>query len=243
MAYHPLRGVRQDKDSHLRLRFAGSGLESSTILGDVKVYNVRFYGGEDEERSWANPIRSIILQRLAGEGRNWYLNINDRPFDDTKDYKCHPPLHKEISDEFSKYHKLQYVTFRDNRGQGLPEEKRAILVERYGLQKIQMFFEAPNHLIDEIISRYWPRIAHGAASQGYLLPGGEIAFLEDWNTQVRDDRLFRKIKDTVPFAFLAKGGHSSHLIFLTAMFSFDEFKAQIDFSDLQTRTRKLTGKI
>jgi len=71
------------------------------------------------------------------------LKIDDRPRDEETAFKGLQPLQIELPGGFLKQHGLQDVIFRDERGAGLEFEKRAILIERYGPEKIEMFLGHP----------------------------------------------------------------------------------------------------
>lgn len=76
LEHHPLQGQYWGSKSPAPLTFSGPDLEKSKILDDVNVYLLYFYGGpeEDEHReAWADPIRSIVLQRLCPKGFVWHL--------------------------------------------------------------------------------------------------------------------------------------------------------------------------
>jgi hypothetical protein len=112
----------------------------------------------------------------------------------------------------------------------------------YGDIEGRLFVEYSADLMAEVLTRYLPRIYPGSPFEGCLMPAGQIHKLAEWNTQPRNDVLFRAVMDGVDMLFYTAPEEHRHFIFLTTKYSLDEMAAMLDLPSLQKAVDQLNNK-
>ena len=233
IVHHPLNGPYkfrsgQDMPSYGHFTFGGHNLDSSPLFSDIRVFYLDFFGEADstlDREAWADPLRGIVLQRLSSQDHAWYLSC-------IGNILTRPDAHISIVDE------LQHIFPGD-------ESLNVAIVnsERpYGHGKgfaPRLFFEAPNQLLPDIVSKYWPAAMPATPIEGYNMASGQIDFLQKWNARPRDDELFCDVIDQVFVAFYTYPSENRHFVFVTNKLTLDDMRSLLDIESLQHKAQEL----
>lgn len=213
------------------LAFAGDGLCESNLFDDIAEITVAFYGedrGCYSRELWANPFRSEILRRLAGEEHCWYIGYRTN----------YLGFHDNVSkiwlgmNFFSSLmeRNLSDLVFLDSGyhiGFGNGVVKKPV-------------FEVQNHELDGFMDEVWPKVDYAAFSiEGYCMQPGKLELLREWNERERTPELFKEVINECFTLFYSSNYNHRFMQFITNKMDLDEFSRIIDFSDLQNQAKKL----
>jgi len=235
--HHPLNGPYRfstgaDMPSYGHLTFGGHDLAESSILSDVKVFYLEFFGEPPstlDREAWADPLRAEALQRLSHQSRAWYLSfIGDLP--DTTSSTGYVSIDEELRRDLIKNEALNFAIVRSERQYGYGKGFRT-----------RLFVETPNRLLSNLIARYWPRAYPGDPIEGYSIASGQIEALGEWDKKLRDDQLFREVIDQVFVAFYTYPEEHRHFVFVTNKLDLNDMKQLLDLESLQQQAKELGG--
>ncbi len=234
--HHPLNGPYrsssgQDRPSYGHLTFGGHDLDKSALFDDVKVFYLEFYGEPDhllDREAWADPLRVAILERLSPNSHSWYLsclgNILNSPIEGDS-------IAQKLRDESFRTAELNYAVVQSEMPYGFGRG----IAPRF-------FFEAPNHLLANIVPRYWPQAIPTYSIEGYNMPADNISLLYDWNMHPRDEKLFLEVMQQIRIAFYTYPAEHRHFIFLTNKLTLEDMKRLVNIEALQEAAGEIALK-
>lgn len=225
IVHHPLNGVYttldgRDKSSHGYLTFGGHDLDKSSILDDVKVFHLEFWGEPEEthdREEWADPLRAVVLDRLTANDRCWYLSMIKERF-----IKIREALTRIIREEMNS---IEVESEKPN-GYG------------YGFIK-RMIIEVPNRVLYDTVRIFWAKAVPGYPIEGYNLETGQLELLRQWNARPRDDRLFRDVIDRAFVSFYTFPAEHCNFAFVTNKLDYAKLAGLIGLEELQIRVREI----
>lgn len=231
----PYKMLGKGKDSSAHFIFAASDLMHSTLLDDVKVFHLMFYGDPNHSgrEAWADPLRVKVLQRLSKAGRSWYFGFLENSNLDGPDKTGNYSFRTELPPTSLKNQTLNNVILESNQRLGAEQSRTSP----------KLFIEAPNELISEVVEFYWNWVVPGARTEGYNMASGGIDKLRKWNKRPRTDQLFREIIDDVFITFYCFPTEDMHFVFYTNKLSFEEMRQLLDIDDLEESARKIGNSI
>ncbi len=227
ITHHPLNSVYRHIDgsdmvSYGYLTFCGHDLDKSSILDDLKVFYLVFYGETEEEHfreEWADTLRAEVLLHLSSKSKCWYLSM--------------------INGEFEKISEtLANICGTRLNGIEVSSEKKF----GYGYGFISRpFFEVPNEYLLTVIEFFWSKAVPGHPIEGYNLDIGNLDQLRKWNNSPRDDHLFREVIDQSFICFYTHPSEHCHFAFITNKINYSQLAKLICLDQLQ-RKAKILGK-
>ncbi len=237
VTHHPLNSryfLSHGKDvpSFGHLTFGGHDLDRSTLLSDIRVFYLQFFGETDpvqDQEAWADPLRAKVLQHLSHEKRSWYLGIIPHMLDG-RNPTDPMPIEKERgrwqgllgSDQ------IEFATIQSEMPYG------------YGRGFLPRFFlEIPNQSLTRIVTHYWPEAIPGDPVEGYNMATGQIELLREWGKRPRDDQLFREVMDQIFVAFYTFPAEHRDFVFVTNKLDLEDIRQLIDVESLQRKANEI----
>jgi hypothetical protein len=233
LIHHPLNGPYcfnngRDMPSHGNLTFGGHNLAESTILEDVKVFVINFYGEPEhlaDREAWADPLRAKILERWVSRDTVWYLSCIGNLVDA---HNSAAKILKILSDDVFGAQTISSTVVQSEIPYG------------YGKGFLpRFFFEVPDHYLSQVVCQYWAAAIPIYPIEGYLMLPNKIHQFEMWDKKPRDDQLFREVLDQVECAFYTYPAEHRHLSFVTSKFDLDDVIEILRFSELQREVSQL----
>lgn len=234
--HHPLNGVYasnagEDIGSYGYLSFAGHDLADSSILDDVRVFHLLFYGEPDEEanrEAWADPIRAEILQRLCNKNQTWYIGalLYDSGI------QVGSPKHNAADEAF-----INDADAKTSKNIAIIRSEKPF-GQGYGCID-KPLFEVADNSIAQAVKKCWPNAIQGIPIEGYLYESKSIHLIKEWDSKPRDDKLFRSVIDKITLAFYTFPAEHCHFAFVTNKFSLGEFRAAINIEELQSKAQRI----
>jgi len=228
IVHHPLNSryfvkLGEDTVSYGHLSFCGHDMDKSSILDDVKVFYLQFFGRpEDYDREdWADPLRQEVLYHITGNNRCWYLSMISRWKEGIGDLLAEivgTPLN------------TAKVKSKNPYGRG-------------GEFHIREFFEVPNRSLTNIVRFFWSEAYPGYPIEGYNLGSGQIETLKRWNEKLRDDLLFREVIDQTFVNFYTFPAENRYFVFVTNKLDLNGLAKLIKLEELKEQARKIGREI
>jgi len=230
--YHPLNILYYMHNSQQllggNLSFAGFNLNKTHLFDDVHAIWVEFSGEVPMDReSWADAFRGIILRKTGiFTHKEWCVNVKGDISNPSGEPNSYVSLNEHIKSNFIDRYDLNSALI------SMP------LPYRSGESEKRLIVQYPNHLIAKVVERYWGYAYPGAPIEGYLLPSDGMEKIKYWETQKRDENLFRNVVDECEMLFITQPSEHRHFVFLTNKYDLKAFYEMVDGESLKLLRRE-----
>jgi hypothetical protein len=235
VVYHPLNRLYYLRKKTIpenlhQLAFAGNDLFNTDLFKDVRYYYLGFYGEMNECRyreAWADKLRDLVLQRLVDKDKSWYISF-------ASPQSC--TLYNKESNIRVRKKMDYYRSMNPNRTAMIRSE------QPYGYGKGEityLFVEISKKEIYSSAIQIWSQALEMYPIQGYCLPKDSIYLLNEWNSDPRDHKLFRKVLNACDWIFFASPAEHWYFEFFTNKYGANDFLKRIDLEDLNVRANCL----
>jgi hypothetical protein len=224
--HHPLNGLRTgrgtERPSYGHLTFCGHNMDKSPLFDDVRVYQLWFHDDEQDDHfeEWAHPLRIKLLENLCERlSLTWYIGIRGAVYEENE---------KSLLEAIPETYINEPLSFTIVRSEGSSD----------GFSP-KLFFNLPKYLIPSFVNQYWLSAFPGVPIEGYLMESNRITQLMHWDSQPRDDLLFRDVMDKVLLAFYTIPSEQRSFAFVTSKREPEQLARLINLEGLQTQAAEL----
>lgn len=232
--HHPLNSRYNFTDrnniSYGYLTFAGHNLAKSTILDNVRVFYLQFFGEANDvfyQEDWANPLRIEVLRRLNHKKHSWYLSFTGDVSVPTNPL-TYIPIEEDLQQNLLKDEQLDFVIVQSEKMHGYGQ----------GFEP-RLFFESSDNIIPYVVNHYWSQVLPGFTIEGYNINRGQVQLLQQWDKKPRDAQLFREVMDQTFITFYTFPAENRDFVFVTNKLNLEDIEYLLDIKELQQRAENI----